>query len=301
LDFSPTVAGNAGSGEAWPLPVTSPLPRHFALSGPSITLDPRIHAWRNDIADIALAGQLFAPHYAQPLIRSCGMIPTMVRQSPSDEAAAISELLPGERFAVLDITAGWAWGYCCADHRVGYVEAIELTDPLPITHVVVEANAPIQPGPDPLAPALSSLPMGSRLSGHVHGALLAIEGGFVPLSYLHAADAVEDDAVAVARRMLGAHFLPGGRTCRGIDSPGLVQLALQLCGIDCPRDIDMQRSLGEAVPASSVSKRGDIAFCDQMVGLMVDDQMVIHVNESLGRVTVEPLRCVGALLERRRL
>jgi hypothetical protein len=278
-----------------------PDPDSFALSGPSLELDPRVHAWRNDIADIALASRLFAPHYAKALIRACGMIQTLVREEPSDSAAAVSELLPGEEFAVLDITAGWAWGYCRADHRVGYVEAIELTDPMPTSHVVVEAHAPIQPAADPLSPALSSLPMGSRLSGHVHGALLAIEGGFVPLSYLHPFGAAEEDPVTVAQRMIGAHWLPGGRTCRGIDSAGLVQLSLQLCGIDCPRDADMQRGLGEPIPDKSVSKRGDIVFCDGMVGLMVDDQLVIHVNESLGRVTVEPLRCIGALLERRRV
>ena len=58
----------------------------FSLDGPSIVLDPRVHAWRKDIADVALAGQLFAPHYAQPLIRDCGLLPTPVRSEPSDTA-----------------------------------------------------------------------------------------------------------------------------------------------------------------------------------------------------------------------
>lgn len=229
------------------------------------------------------------------------MIPTLVRDAPSDTAPAVSELLPGEGFAVLDITGHWAWGYCLSDRRVGYVEAIELTDPLPVTYVVVEANAPIQPNRDPLSPPLSSLPMGSRLTGKVHGAMVMIEGGFVPLSYLHAVGEVEADAATVAQRMIGAHWLAGGRTCRGIDCSGLVQLALQLCGVDCPRDVDMQRSLGEPIPARSGLKRGDIVFCGNVVGLMVDDQLVVHVSETLGRVTVEPLHCIGALLERRRV
>ena len=94
--------GNAGS--------SSSTGRRFALTGPSIELDSRLSAWRSDIADIALAGQLFAPHYAKPLLRSCGMIPTLVRDAPSDTAPAVSELLPGEGFAVLDITGHWAWG-----------------------------------------------------------------------------------------------------------------------------------------------------------------------------------------------
>jgi hypothetical protein len=63
----------------------------------------------------------------------------------------------------------------------------------------------------------------------------------------------------------------------------------------------MQREIGVPVPAKSRHMRGDIVFCGGVVGLMLDDQLVIHVNETLGRVTVEPLHCVGELLERRRI
>jgi hypothetical protein len=266
-----------------------------------VTLDPRINAWRNDIADIALAGRLFAPHYAKSLIRACGMLATPLRAEPVDGGEQVSELLPGEPFAVLDINAGWAWGYCVADHRVGYVEAIELTDPLEPTHVVVEAMAPIQPEPDPMAPALSFLPMGSRLHGKRKGALLSIEGGFVPASYLRRVDEHDDDPAAVAQRLLNAPWLPGGRTCHGIDGCGLVQLALQLCGVSAPRDLDLLKDVGEKLSQDAPLRRGDLVFCGDTPGLMLDDQMVIHVCENLGRVTVEPLHCIGAALERRRV
>jgi hypothetical protein len=249
---------------------------------------------------------LFAPHYARPLIRACGLLPAPLREGPSDGAAQISELLPGEEFAVLDITAGWAWGYCRGDHRVGYVEAIELADPLGVSHVVVEATAPIQPDPDPVSTPLSFLPMGARLHGEVRGALLAIEGGFVPLSYLRGVDEHEEDAVSVAQRLLGAPYLQGGRTSHGIDCAGLVQLSLSLCGIEAPRDTAHQRLLGRAVPEDAPLMRGDLVFCEDHVGLMMDDRMVIQMSWEAQKVTVEPLKCVArpgcdAALERRRL
>jgi hypothetical protein len=269
-------------------------------------LDPRIHAWRNDIADIGLAGRLFAPHYARPLIRSCGLIATPVRSGPSDSAEAVSQLLPGEEFAVLDLTSGWAWGYCRADHRVGYVEAIELAAPVETTHVVVEALAPIQADGDPLSRPLSHLPMGSRLHGTVRGAMLQIEGGRVPLSYLRPVDEHEEDPLAIAQRLLGAPYLRGGRSCHGIDCSGLVQLSLQLCGIPCPRDTDHQRVLGMALADGAPLARGDLLFCDEHVGLMIDDMMAIQVSWESRKVAVEPFRCAQApgsasKLERRRL
>ena len=103
-------------------------PERFALSGPSIVLDPKIHAYRRDIADIALAGQLFAPHYARPVMRRCGLQPATVRDKPSDTADAVTQLQPGEEFAVLDVAGGWAWGYRRANHYVGYVPASALAE-----------------------------------------------------------------------------------------------------------------------------------------------------------------------------
>lgn len=234
------------------------------------------------------------------------MIAASVLQDPFDGAEAVSELLPGERFAVLDLTAGWAWGYCLADHRVGYVEAIALAEPLEPTHVVVEAQAPIQAGSDPLAATLSHLPMGSRLHGKVRGASLEFEGGFVPLVYLRAAGQVEADPVAVAQRLLGAPYRPGGRTCHGIDCSGLVQLALQLCGIDAPRDTQEQRALGTALDNDTPMKRGDLLFCENHVGMMVDDRMAIQVSWEARKVAVEPFTCAqgpgsSSGIERRRL
>lgn len=218
----------------------------------------------------------------------------------------MSELLPGEGFAVLDFTAGWAWGYCLADHRVGYVEAIELADPLEPTHIVVEAQAPIQAGPDPLAATLSFLPMGSRLHGIVQGASLEFEGGFVPLSYLRAVGEHDEDPVAVAQRLLGAPYRPGGRTSRGLDCAALVQLSLQLCGMDCPRDTQEQRALGAPLAEGAALKRGDLLFCDDHVGMMVDDRMAIQMSFEARKVAVEPFTCAqpcGSVspIERRRL
>jgi hypothetical protein len=189
---------------------------------------------------------------------------------------------------------------------VGYVEAIELAEPLDATHVVIEPMAPIQAAPDPLSPALSFVPMGSRLHGEVRGALLEFEGGFVPLSYLRPVDEPEDDPVAVARRLLGAPYLPGGRTCHGLDCSGLVQLSLQLCGVSCPRDARDQRSLGEPLTEHAPLRRGDLLFCEDHVGMMVDDRMAIQVSPASCKVAVEPFTCArpkgsGGTIDRRRL
>ena len=82
----------------------------FGLTGTSQSFDPRVVAIRPDLADIAVAGTHFAPHYAAPMMQS-GVLPAAsLRASPSVDADQTSELLFGEGFALLDLTGGWAWG-----------------------------------------------------------------------------------------------------------------------------------------------------------------------------------------------
>lgn len=270
------------------------IPTRFTLSGRSVTLDPRVHAWRRDLADIALADRLFAPHYARPIDRACGQLATFVRAEPSDSAPHISELLPGEPFRVLEYAGGWAWGQSALDGQVGYVEAVELVAPVRATHVVCEASAPIHAAGLLGAPELARLPMGARLAGREEGGCLLTEGGCVPTSHLRTLGEHEEDPVAVAQRLFGMPYLMGGRSFHGIDCSGLVQLAFALCGIALPRDSDQQRAAGEALSDGSPLRRGDLVFFPGHVGLMFDDRMLIHASRSQSKVTVEPLEVVEA-------
>ena len=78
------------------------------------------------MADIALAGQVIASHYAEPVERTIAAAAAL-RAAASDDAAVIRELAAGEQFAMLDESVGWAWGYAGAEQRVGYVRADALS------------------------------------------------------------------------------------------------------------------------------------------------------------------------------
>ena len=203
---------------------------------------------------------------------------------------------------MLDFTAGWAWGYCLADHRVGYVEAIELTDPAEPTHIVCEKCAPVAADDSITSPVLATLPMGSRLHGEEQGACLTTEYGCVSLSHLRRIDEHDEDPVVVAERLINVPYVAGGRSFRGIDSSGLIQISLALCGLAAPRLPEQQRGLGEPVPDGVPYHRGDLILFDGDAGLMVDDLLMIHASEAAGKVTVDPVSIIDRPgLERRRL
>ena len=268
----------------------------FHLDGPTRILDARINAFRSDIADIALAGTLCAPHYAAPMVRAAAT-GTMIRTTASHQAEASSQLLPGEEFAVLDLAGDWAWGYSRHDHYVGYVPADSIGAPIQPTHRVAVREALLFAGPSIKSPAIGALPFGARLAGAVHEAFIETVSGFVHMRHLAAIDDRADDAVAVAEIFLGMPYLWGGRGDGGIDCSGLVQVALAATGVAAPRDTDMQReSLGAILPEGARLRRGDIVNFPGHVGLMVDETRLIHANAHWMSVVIEPLADVAARL-----
>ena len=81
-----------------------------------------MHAYRKDLADIALAGRVIASHYAEPVERRLAQ-GAALQLSASDDSEIIRDLAAGDRFLMLDDTLGWAWGYAGEDRRVGYVRS----------------------------------------------------------------------------------------------------------------------------------------------------------------------------------
>jgi cell wall-associated NlpC family hydrolase len=286
----PAAIAFASRPRLWRRAMTAQRPS-FQLSGTSVTLDERMHAVRGDLADLALAGTIFVPHYGAPMAMICTVSSVPVRDKGSADADATSELLLGEAFMALDLTGGWAWGYCAHDHYVGYVpEAALIASDDPVaTSVITQRETSVLSAPG--GTAVAALPMGARVS--------ATAGDWVetPLG-LVAASAVDEafaDPVAVAERLIDVPYVWGGRSGAGVDCSGLVQIALALTGTASPRDSDQQQvALGTPIPDGAPLMRNDLVFFPGHVGWMLDDTRLLHATRRFGKVTVEPLADVVA-------
>lgn len=266
-------------------------------------LDRRLHAYRDDLADASLAGCVEATRFAegQPYHVAVPIAP--LRPQPSIEADLDTEALAGEAVTVFEVENGWAWCQLAGDGYVGYVPADMLAAGAPsaATHKV-RARETIAYS----EPTARSKPQRSWLFGAALQAVadapenfLELEDGtFVGSRHVEAIDAIAPDYVATAATMLGAPYLWGGKSIRGIDCSGLVQLSLQRAGIDCPRDTDMQAGAlpGDLKITDNILRelqRGDIVYWPGHVGLMIDETQLIHANGTNMSTTIDPVELIA--------
>jgi hypothetical protein len=248
--------------------------------------DPRVTPMRPDLAAQDRASKAFE-----------ATLPAVaLRRSPDAGSEQMDQLLFGEHFAVLDEADGWVWGQARRDGYVGYVAAADLAPRLGMpTHRVSALRSYAYAAPDIRAPALglysmnalarveaASLEEGQGRFAQVAGA------GWMALAHLSPIGVFETDPAAVAERFLGAPYLWGGRESLGLDCSGLTQAALLACGLACPRDADMQLAVGRTVDGADL-RRGDLVIWPDHVGMMLDEERLIHANGFHMAVAIEPL------------
>jgi cell wall-associated NlpC family hydrolase len=246
-------------------------------------LDPRLHAYRGDLAEEGLAGRIEAARFAAGHVEEVIEPVVALRSAPRHDAMRQTELLLGERATVFERTAeGWAWVKATRDGYVGYAPLESLSRDLSRpTHRICLPSTFLYDAPDVKSPPRASLPMNAAVEVTGEAGRFARTGrsGFIPAAHLEPLGAAARDFVAVAEQYLHVPYLWGGRTQRGIDCSGLVQTALHAAGCECPRDTDMQeRALGTRLNDERALRRGDLVFWQGHVGIMVDGERLLHAN-----------------------
>lgn len=249
-------------------------------------LDRRLNAYRADLAEAALKGQVEAARFVEGTPARLAVPVAALRARPDLAVGIDTELLFGEEVTVFDRAGGFAWVKARQDGYVGYLPEGALSDAEAApTHRVVVPRTFVYPGPDLRFPASSAFSMGSLVTvvgeaetrgTHYHilpDGRAIVAGHCLPLGSWPS-----DDYVAIAARFLETPYLWGGRSGFGIDCSGLVQLSLQMTGRSAPRDSDMQASGLGAIISREELRRGDLVFWKGHAGIMEDENTLLHAN-----------------------
>jgi cell wall-associated NlpC family hydrolase len=255
-----------------------------------MSLDPRLNAFRADLADEWLRGVVAAPRYAagRPARVVAGVVP--VHRAPDRRAEVATFFHYGEAVRVFDDAGGFAWCQSLSDRYVGYVEAGAIATGMPPqpTHFVATFGSYAFEEPDLRAPARDFLPRHSAVTlpesdrvtrGTLYGRLAT--GLYLPLACLAPAPPRSPDIAAAAALYLGCPYLWGGRSFLGLDCSGLVQSACRDLGMSVPRDTDMQReAIGRMVAIDDLAalQRGDLIYMPGHVLIYAGDGWVIHAD-----------------------
>lgn len=100
-----------------------------------------------------------------------------------------------------------------------------------------------------------------------------------------------EDAVAVARSVLGAPYVYGGGTPTGFDGPGLIQFSFAHAGVLLPHSIGGQDREGFGVSADE-ARPGDLVVADDLQGIGIfvgNGQMIAVFDEPGTSVSIVPV------------
>ncbi len=258
-------------------------------------MDKRLHAYRPDLADVRLRGQVEADRFVSGTAMQFVVPCTCVHRAPEPDGVQLTQALLGETALVFENKNGWSWVQLEHDNYVGYVRSESLSTTIrQTTHRTIVTSTLIYPKPDLKSQPAILIYMNAKINVIGEQGLFSelAASGFVFTKHI-AKETMKQDFVAVAEKFLNVTYLWGGKTQSGIDCSGLVQTALHACGVSCPRDTDMQeKTLGTELLINDLDglKRGDLVFWEGHVGIMYDESNLLHANGFHMQTVIEPLK-----------
>jgi cell wall-associated NlpC family hydrolase len=259
-------------------------------------LDPRLHAYRPDMADAALKGRVEAESFVAPRLMQVVEPVVSVHAAPRFDAMQLTQALMGETVKLFHEEEGWAFVQLAADGYVGYVNGNALSPRIVTpTHRVAVPSTFLYPEPSLKSQPAVQLTLNAQVAVTGESAAFSqlADGRFVFTAHLKPAGFFESDFVGVAEMFRHVPYYWGGKSVQGLDCSGLVQLALEACGKMALRDTDMQENTaGERLRVNDLDSlmRGDLVFWKGHVGIMTDPETLLHANGHHMMVVEEPLR-----------
>lgn len=265
-----------------------------------ISKDPRLYAFRDDLADQRLETEVTAQRFVQGKKKRVKTAIAGLFKENNKKSLRQTECLFGEELLIFEQGKTMSWGQSLKDGYVGYIDTKALcTSTIKQTHVVSVPRTFQYLQAELRGPMETALSMGSKVSVveeiKVRDTMYSIleNGKAIISNHLSPIGRVYEDYVTVAETFIRTPYLWGGVSGFGIDCSGLVQLSMMMTDQIVLRDTDMQQeTIGKPLTDSDNLQRGDLIFWKGHVAIMIDHENIIHANGFSMDVMIEPLEDV---------
>lgn len=197
-----------------------------------------------------------------------------LRESPSHKAEMVSEILYGEAFIIRESKGNWHLIELEHDGYKGWLEREDDFEELeenrswicPNEFTLTRINGSIQ------------IPVGAKL-----------------INSEKTESVIAQSLNHVLNSFINTPYYWGGRTKKGIDCSGFVQVAFSTQNISLPRDAYQQAEIGSKIEFGK-HKTGDLAFFENdkrkitHVGVLLEENRIIHASE---KVRIDTLTDAG--------
>lgn len=214
-----------------------------------------------------------------------------LRAKARDNSELLSQVLFGEPLRILQAGRQWTLVQCAEDGFEGYVKSNQIMEVDELTFLQQKNNPAF--ALDLFSPILGEqfgipVTLGSRLPAfdglhlHLNGKRYVYSGQAAMSEDIHASAEL---MIKLARKLLFAPYLCGGRTPTGMDAAAFIQLIARIVNIPLPRTAATQVQYGQTVDFVIQCQPADLAFFEDSkgnidhVGLLLPDSRILHVYD----------------------
>ncbi len=210
-----------------------------------------------------------------------------LKSKSNDQVSIETQILFGETIEILKIFKNKVFCRNIFDNYEGWINKKSLGNILKETHIITKPKCWVFEKPDIKSKSIIPLFLNSKVTvkrkkNDWYEIFLKnkYKTGFVHKIFLNEVNNfLINDWVNFTLSFLNTPYLWGGKTFNGIDCSGLVQIILQIHGINLPRNSNDQLDFSSnSLIITNKIKRGCLIFWKGHVAIAIDNKTLIHSN-----------------------